>query len=122
MTTPLRRHCFQFSLAAMFVVVTVVAVPLGWLTMEWRFIQKRHEAIEWLQDQAGGIIPTEIINYGPTDKVPSVPLWRQWMGDEAYTYVFLPWPEPSKTERDRILRTFPEATIYKPNPHGAPTQ
>jgi hypothetical protein len=45
MPIPPRRHWFQFGLATMFVVVTVVAIPLGWPAWERRLVKERQQMV-----------------------------------------------------------------------------
>jgi hypothetical protein len=43
-----RRRWFRFSLRTLFVVVTVLGASLGWLVVQLKWIQDRHEALRWI--------------------------------------------------------------------------
>ena len=45
MTPAPKRHWFRFSLRTLFVVVTVFAVPLGWVAYQLNWIRQRREFI-----------------------------------------------------------------------------
>jgi hypothetical protein len=49
MPNPSRRRWFQFSMRTMFVVVTLLAIPMGWVTWEWSFVQERNAIKERLE-------------------------------------------------------------------------
>jgi hypothetical protein len=109
---PPSRRLFRFSLRTMFVVVTVVAVWLGW---ELKFVRERQA---WVQANKALIRPGEpvpvgsvvgmYIDSGATQSY--FPIWRRWLGDAPVpTIVF---PEPW-TNHDSVKRLFPEAELFQ---------
>ena len=48
MTEKSKRRWFSFSLRAMFVVVTLVCMAIGWLGVQIKWIHNRHQALQWL--------------------------------------------------------------------------
>jgi Leucine-rich repeat (LRR) protein len=71
----LKRRWFQFSLKGMLVVVTLVAVGLGWLAYERNKVRKREAAISAIE-QVGGIVVV--------DGEPTRPSWlRPVLGDNS---------------------------------------
>ena len=102
------RRRFQFGLGTMFVMVTVVAVWLGW---ELTFVRERRTALEWLKKNGGFVVSvaeTKNNQVPPPEPVNEIPIWRRWLGDEAMYFVV---PPDNATEDDlsRFQRLFPEA-------------
>ena len=99
---PTRRRWYQFSLAAMFVVVTAVGL-VGWVWSELKFVQARR-AFPFTQGMAKSA----------NDSV-SIPFWRRWCGDEAVAM----WQFPHDAPVDALARArqlFPEAEIHRLTP------
>ena len=82
-TKPRRR--LQFSLAALFGMMTVWAVWLGW---ELNYIRER-QAVRDLVTKQGGTAMTcaDVAEFAVRNEVPykpaSIPFWRRVLGDEA---------------------------------------
>jgi hypothetical protein len=99
MSTSPRRRWFQFSLATMFVVVTAVAIWLGW---ELKFIRDRKATIaRMVADGSGSAIPK------PASLYPS---WRRRLGDELFGLIIVPdaWTEGDAMA---VKSLFPESRI-----------
>jgi hypothetical protein len=103
-----RRRWFQFGLRTMFVVVTVFAV---WLGSELNFVRARQAALT-----DGSVLgkrrPDELDfeDLFPGTTLATIPIWRKWLGDNAYQWLSLP-AESTQAEMDRIKKTFPEARM-----------
>ena len=114
---PPRRRWFQFGLGTMLLVVTALAMWLGW---ELRYIRARKA---WLRDH----LPAPVLTLGlqiisgqqlhSDDGV--IPFWRRWLGDEAQEQVFLEW-DTSAAGRAKARYLFPEAEIFPEIEEGHP--
>jgi hypothetical protein len=109
MSTPPRRR-WSYSLRTMFVVVTAVAIPLGWLGWQLKIVRERNAAREWLRESREGGVPEYAAGLACTQNNPSNPFWRVWLGDEAAPVVLITDRLP-KEQIDRIRKVFPEAEI-----------
>ncbi|HEV2968861.1 MAG TPA: hypothetical protein VGY55_02655 [Pirellulales bacterium] len=50
-----KRRWFQYRLRTLFLVVTILAVPCGWLANQARIVEERKALRSWLLDN-GGVI------------------------------------------------------------------
>jgi hypothetical protein len=111
-TTPTRRRWFQFSLATMFVVVTVFAVFVAY-HVNW--IHQRHELLASERDDFG-LWPPQMVEMKEA-RPPSL-LWI--FGEPGYNVVEVivnDSPEDAITESEldtlrHAQRLFPESEIY----------
>jgi len=94
-----RRHWYQFSLRTMFVVITLVSIPLAWVGYSLNWIPQREEARRRYQGMVGGKI-----------QAPAG-LWL--FGETAYDS--FEWRGPPESV-EQAQRLFPEATLLKPTP------
>lgn len=104
----------RFSLRTLFVLVTVVAIPLGWLGRQYQIVRERKEVREWLEPPLSPWVDQHIrdgdkvivIIEGP-GKLPRI---RTMLGDTELdgTYA-LPVDD---NRRKRVLSLFPEARAY----------
>jgi hypothetical protein len=94
-----RRRWFQFGLGTMIVVMTVLAIPLGWLGWQIKYIRDR-------RDFRARSLWSGMGDWTGTPS-PEMPLYRRWLGDERATRVFV------NSEEDRQIgeRLFPEAWV-----------
>jgi hypothetical protein len=109
-SAPRNRRWLQTRLRTIFIVVTVVAVWLGW---ELRFVQNRKTMRRWLNENEWGVMaavnPRDAIVVQDFSNV-TIPIWRNWMGDEPIALIAL--PDHRSKEREQAVRDlFPEATI-----------
>ncbi len=120
--SPTRRRWFQFRLRGLLVAVTLLALFMGWLGWELKFVRERTTAIKWVRDNGGTcVMASDWRALAPpgsplVKSFPTVPFWRRWMGDEAVIILFpkdyaTDWAE--HLEWDKLfLRLFPEAVGY----------
>lgn len=108
MTSP-RRRLFRFGLRTLFVVVTALAIPIGWVSYQLNWIRERHVALEKGEIQcriAWSLLPLD---------APGM-LWL--FGEEGLTrgvyVVEVPEGEPLLT---RIRTLFPEGEIIAEAPN-----
>jgi hypothetical protein len=111
MPTPPRRRWFQFSLATMFVVVTVLAVWLGW---EVKLVRDRSDFLVWCHEGnvAAGLERGWTAYPSRNVPAPAIPFWRRWLGDESVHAITLP-PGSSAADYERATVLFPEAAISR---------
>jgi hypothetical protein len=116
---PTRRR-FQFRLRTLMIVVTVFAVPLGYVGWQAKIVRERQawhreEDVPVFAFGAGG--PTEVMRGNPAEGPGSV---RRWLGDSAKDTIFMPQSASDEDIRGaRVL--FPEATIqYYLQPWNGP--
>ena len=121
------RRWFRFGLRTLLVVVAVLGAFLGWLTSEWRFVRERRACearlLRSFKANEGGVAaPYRYSRFanGPdvfpewpeaSARIPSVPIWRRWLGDEPFGIVSVPALWPENEVRD-IKALFPEAFVY----------
>ncbi len=84
-----RRRWVQFSLGTMLLLVTALAIWLGW---ELRYIRQRQANIREIE-QLGGYAVT-VADEGKTSRPlkfkAKVPVWRLWLGDKAVARFRIP--------------------------------
>ena len=125
MTAPNRRW-FRFSLWALFLVVTVFGIWLGW---QVNIVRRRRAMAESIHSRGG------LIYQSPSDPCAKnwpephasayrksvlitgaaepefIPPWRRWLGDEPIAYVRLP-KQTTQVDLDAIAAVFPNAEIF----------
>jgi len=93
----------------MFVVVTVLALSIGWFTWELRFIRERSmfladdEAVFYGYGGWSGLPP---YRYGSSNRIPP---WRRMLGDRALQWIML--HRENVDGIARAQRLFPEAEV-----------
>ena len=100
----------------------VVGAFLGWIGSEIRFVRDRQAYGARVLADVGYAVPYRVSVYLCTSddyphwreealRVPSVPFWRRWLGDEPFSLVVVPaaWP---KQEAMKAKSLFPESPIY----------
>ena len=117
MTIPSPRRRFQFRLRTLMIVVTLLAVPLGFAAHNVRIVSERVAMRERITALGGGGNRN-----GPgmwmwclgweEYQAEHVPLIRRLLGDRAQPYIFLPNETPD-AEMWAIGKAFPEAAISK---------
>jgi hypothetical protein len=103
MTAVPNRRWFHFSLRTMFVVVTLVAVPIAWLGAEIQWLRERQA---WRNDDHANTVRGWY--GGSLRKVP-------WLSQQFGEGPMLWWEllDSAWTEEDRVVlqRLFPEAEV-----------
>jgi hypothetical protein len=100
-----RRRWFQFGLGTLFVVVTIFAVWLGW---ELKFIRERQAFLMRAgADRTWYVMSSQLDGpITPRHRIPTIPFWRRWLGDEAVAIMEPPHGIAADEEIDAL---FPEA-------------
>jgi len=106
------RPRLTFSLRTLFVLVTALAIPLGYVGWQWRIVQERREAGAWLDENQ--------LDY---DEIPQhkqfmvsaeyyrLPWVRDLLGDRYLRVVGYAFPTWRRGEVAQHLIAFPEAEI-----------
>jgi hypothetical protein len=106
-----RRRWFQFSLTGMLLLVTVIAVTLGW---ELSFIRERRALFELMIERKAvaekdSELMAQFSKMGARYLPEVLPWWRRWLGDEPVGYIGL--NSSTIDLSDEAMRLFPEAQI-----------
>jgi hypothetical protein len=101
---------FQFRLGTMFVLVTILAVWLGW---ELHFVHARRAFVARLEPLGFDYYADRSDFVDPAHrpwKAARNSSWRQWLGDKNYSEIIIPakW---SHEEVEHATRLFPEAKV-----------
>ena len=110
-----RRNWFAFSLRTLFVLTTLLACLLGW---QLNKVRERKTVRQQLMTRSFSFTTSkEMLHRYPTGmtppQFPSIPLWRQWLGDEAIAEIWISPYQSASKDADRKLASevFPEAEI-----------
>jgi|GEM_PF-4082555 len=115
MPTPPRRRWFQFGLVSIFVLIALIAVPLGLLTRELSIVRQRNayraiseaERSRRIQEsQLGGVFyETDTLS---RERRPrrSISVWRKILGDEAVGELYVRTADSKDVEK-----LFPEIDL-----------
>jgi hypothetical protein len=110
--TRFRRPLHSFSLRTVFVVVTVLALLLGWVGDGLRVAMNRRKVRREIEERGGVLV--EYDPAGPGRRM-IVPLQRSWLGDRPIEHVH--WPHELTTpDCQWIQGAFPEAAVYNAFP------
>jgi hypothetical protein len=117
-----RRRWFQFSLRTLMIVVTLVAVPLGYVGWTVKIIRERTDMIAKIRGIGGEVMTLPslpgmtlfplITRKGELmrGQRPAIPAIRRWLGDEDVVFLVLN-PGMSHEDVERVAAMFPEAII-----------
>jgi hypothetical protein len=104
-----KRRWFQFSLRTLIIVVTLLALPLGYVGWQAKIVRERRAMRDSILD-AGGYV-TDL----PFIPGPPPPSWlRRILGDETVEILVVPDETDEKTIAE-IRRLFPNTKIAKRN-------
>jgi hypothetical protein len=104
-----KRACWSFGLRPMMVVLTLMALPLGWAGYQLHWIRERHEFLyrgNWTK------APSFQRVANPEFAVP--PFSLRFFGEKGnyLEFIYLS-PEATSTELARIQRLFPEKRVLR---------
>jgi hypothetical protein len=94
-----RRRWIAVSLRTLFAIVTLAAIPLGWLASEVRVVHKRHEAKLFLREKGAilgkGRLPLFVLSCKNSHSWPQgsqpIPWLRNVLfGDDQFDWIWLP--------------------------------
>jgi uncharacterized SAM-binding protein YcdF (DUF218 family) len=116
---PTRRRWFQFSLATLFVLVTLCAIFFGWLAREWEIVRHRKVLLGQIEASDANVFTggqatfkhspvIKIVRHG--DHAFRISKLRQRFGDTSVTDILF---RRQLTDADReAVKAFPDADIY----------
>ena len=98
-----RRRWFRFSLRALFILIAVIAVWLGW---NLNRVRQREEMVTWIRAMSGTVL------YGsPHRPWQKVPLSWKLLGADSVSYIKLGGNAYNPDDLRRAQLLFPEAEI-----------
>jgi hypothetical protein len=89
MTTAPKRRWFQWSLRTLFVVVTAVALLVGWIVYQLSWMRERRELVNRVESYA-------VIGVGGGLAEAPWPLWL--FGEQGYSGILLHFPDPNRNK------------------------
>jgi len=98
----------RWSLRTMFVLVLLLAIPLGWITVQLKWIRDRHEALRGLTESQRAFILdwSSSFVHEPDDALP----WSlRLFGESSVRQIFL--QNGQESQLDRLRSLFPEAEV-----------
>lgn len=111
-----KRRWFQSSLRTLMVMVTLLAVPLGYMGWQVKIVHRR-EAMKSKLIRLGGECRTSSEElqdpfFDGKITVPKLPWIRELLGDEPMWSLYIP-QAVSKPDTDEITTEFPEAVVSR---------
>ena len=99
-TPSMRLPRFQFSLRTLLIVVTLLAIPCGYVGWQAKIVRERNEFISRYN--------CTLSSWSAFYHDPAIPWIRRFLGDEAWVAIDLPI-STSNNELNRAAELFPEA-------------
>ena len=112
------RRRFQFRLRTLMIVVTLLALPMGYVGWQAKIVRERkfwletHAAREPGGDDMYSVDPGWVVFRDGNHEQRSPSRIRLWLGDEDHS-VLLISPAAPETDAAVAAALFPEAAIYK---------
>jgi hypothetical protein len=91
----------RYTLRVLFVLVALIAGATAWIVSQIRFVHEREAFRDRLWASHGDF---EWVS----DKIPTIPWWREWAGDVGVEHIRVPYSCESQFRSD-AMRLFPEA-------------
>ena len=117
-----RLRWYQFRLRTLFIGITLYCIALGPFGQDIRIVYERMALLRRLE-AAGGSAGPQHLNYEYwrsvgckfDEPVPSISRFRQWLGDEEYSWIVIP---AAATSIDEVpyKTAFPEAAVSRDSP------
>ncbi len=109
----------QVSLRGLFVLLTVLSVPLGWLGVQLTWIRDRHQALQWIRHHHGsygfyGTPPADFEPLWANDQGPlTLAPWSiRILGEEGIGQIYLQHVDDSvQVKLLGLHELFPEASL-----------
>jgi hypothetical protein len=112
-----KRRWFQFSLRTLLIVVTLLAVPLGWVAWQAKIVRERKELRDKVKSDRGWVYAFgDFGRFGwhpaPKGSV-DIPWIRRCLSDEAVIEIDVPMGAEFDEEFNAAKRLFPEANASR---------
>ena len=109
-----KRRWFRFSLRMLFVLVTVISVPLGWLGYQLNLIRQREVFLGYLRanSREKHTFWTASEFGSKWEPKPQIPSMRRMLGDQPYSRLILP-AHFGADLIDKAIDLFPEAQVWR---------
>ena len=91
---------FQYSLRTLFIVVTMLAIPCGWLGWQFEIIRERERLMRFYSTCSAST------DFG------RIPVYRHWLGDREYVLIGL-HDDTSDVALGLFQSRFPEAVVVR---------
>lgn len=106
------RGALRFSLASLFLLVTVAATA-AWFGVQVRLVGRRHAMCRFIVQHDGMVESAEEWNAQYVRRTSScVPAVRAWLGDDAVARIRLPYGA-KQADLERAKGLFPEAELIE---------
>jgi hypothetical protein len=117
------RFRFQFRLRTLMIVIALLAIPMAWVGWQVRIVEHRKAIKEMLRQRNLGL--GGLPNFVPLDEWPTLPWYRELLGDSTWPGVYLDGDEFTADEVREIKDAFPEVRFviaqevgFRPYPRG----
>jgi hypothetical protein len=115
-----KRRWYQFSLRTLLIVVTLLAVPLGYVGWQARIVRERQAMMSGFLHERCIFAVVSDLDRGPpflrtrpeTYPASSIPWVRRILGDECLLVVRISW-DATKDDFERVQATFPEVKAQR---------
>ena len=107
---PPKRRWYQYSLRTLLIVVTLLAIPSGYVGWQANIVRERQAMLAWIKKAGGADFP--YVPWAQLKKYPPPPLpWiREQFGDEWVVWIYYPKSFQPR-DLERIRKEFPEAEL-----------
>ena len=122
MSTATKHRGFRFTLRTLLVVVLLLAIPLGWLAVQLKWIRDRHEALRGLMQPPSRAFILDWSSSFVHERDDVLPWSLRLLGESSVRQIFILHGQES--ELQPLRRLFPEAevTADKSRVWGSPSR
>jgi len=105
------RPRFQFGLSRALVVISIMALVAAWFGFERRLVRERRLLASDIFQRGGSVYTAaDLAMRGQVNP------FRQWLGDEPISTIYLPPPDFTDKDFSRARAAFPEAHVFPAQP------
>ena len=115
----MRLPRFQFSLRTLFIVVTLLSIPCGYVGYQAKIVAERKSMQDRIKEIGGSVILAAEMPHSwwhEDNERPTVNWIRSWLGDEAFDEIVIPRAS-SLRDTIEVCETFPEAYVSTSRNH-----
>ena len=122
MSTATKHREFRFTLRTLFVVVLLLAIPLGWLAVQLKWIRDRHEALRGLMQPPSRAFILDWSSSFVHERDDVLPWSLRLFGENSVMQIFILHGQESELQPLRMLFPEAEVTADKSRVWGSPTR